>query len=255
MDRPRWGVLAPLAAVLACGAYAACVYLAPKPDPSAAPATLSGIEALLNKLGISGHPSTGPKQTSTVPLSTSPAPSPSASNFKTVPSKRLVGFAEVRKVVINTPTLKEGEPLRITVHVKKDGEGPLHKFFLSPNIMIVEYDKMPITEKDDKDSDAFAQTTLRDFSRKVRTYKNTADSIGKEEDIFQTATSRRLTQSYVDGFLTGRTRIYLLTVVIWKDVNETPGLIESCLWLQAMPSLDVGLQNAAWHPCGKESSP
>ena len=67
-------------------------------------------------------------------------------------TKLLIGSANIRYVKINTRRLVEGQNLQITLHAQISGQ--VHDFFLSPNIAVLQFNHLPITEKEDIDADA-----------------------------------------------------------------------------------------------------
>jgi hypothetical protein len=167
---------------------------------------------------------------------------------RSAPPKQLIGSANTRYVKINTRRLVKGQNLQITVHAQISGQ--VHDFFLSPNIAVLQFNHVPIAEKEDIDADAAIrknQSAIR--STLQTTLRPPPDILTPNIDAFQTATYPNLAQLEVKGFVTGQTRIYLLTFMIWKDDNNTDGRYDSCAWLQPMPSVDIGLQPAVWHQC------
>jgi hypothetical protein len=161
--------------------------------------------------------------------------------------KALASSASTKYVQINTPQLAEGKPLEVTVHAQIAGE--VHDFLLSPNLAIIQFDHMPITEKDDIEADAAIRRQQVNTRNALLSISRPPDLITSNLDAFQTAVYPNIAKRDVDGFVTGQSRIYLLTFIGWRDGNNAPGAYESCLWLQSTPSQEIGLQHAVWHQC------
>lgn len=163
-------------------------------------------------------------------------------------TRPLIGSASIRYVKINTRRLVEGQNLEITVHAQISGQ--IRDFDLSPNLAIIEFNHLPITEKDDIDADAAARKKQTEMRNDLQALSHPPpDRLTPNVDAFQTAVYQNLAKREVSGFVTGQTRIYLLTFMTWKDDNNTAGSYESCQWLQAMSSANIGLEIAVWHEC------
>jgi|SRR5579859_1698 len=173
------------------------------------------------------------------------SPTPNAKFGK---RKALVGSASIKYVQINTTRLVEGDPLRITVHAQIAGQ--VHDFLLSPNLAIIQFNQMPITEKEDIEADAAARRQQANMKNALPSLsQRPPDILTSSVEPFQTAVYSNVAKREVDGFITGQTRIYLMTFIAWKDGNNTAGSYDSCVWLQSMPSPEIGLQHAVWHEC------
>ncbi len=182
-----------------------------------------------------------------------PKPKPRTPSGLPVAHRTLQGFVRIGAIKINTPRLQVGGNLAITVHMTGYGNGPVHDFVFTPVLLIVDFDHMPLTEKDEYDLSnsitASRETYLNVLRKSIADGKATLDDLPPTGVAYKTVETK-LTDRQVTGFTQGTTRFYILIPTEWKDLNGTSGHTNRCLWLQAMASNDIGLEEPVWHSCG-----